>query len=279
MEELEIQVKAIGMEFAVEWAPALTAVLGLFKQISPGPAAMRQGLAGMLTGISTTLKQIPGIGPLAGAGLDQWIKALNTKAAPATPGEMAAEARKNLVDSIASMEQSLDREIATFGKSAGAVREYELAQKGATQADLAAVHAKDQKLDQMREEAKLQDEAAKFRERNKSPLDHFKDTIGEVNKLSASGLLGGADAAGAMAAAVQELQHALGGVAGRNAGTPSLFGSQEAFSDTIHAGDQQQGMQQQIVQLLQQANDAQSQTKEYCKQIADELKQLGVAGN
>ena len=72
------------------------------------------------------------------------------------------EAFENLerVGDILDMEKDLQKQIATFDQSAGAVKIYELAMEGATDAQLAQVRALNEQLEGMEKQKKAAEEAA-----------------------------------------------------------------------------------------------------------------------
>ena len=284
LKEMDEAWRKIGGSIAVAVAPMVKGLAERISNLAPGASGGGM-LDKILGGAGDYANFLSKFNPIVrfwrdtfrmGKGSDQ------SGAAGETEKQLAlAETLGKQKDAIADFEGHLRRQIETWGQSAEAAGLYDLKLKGIKDGQLAVASSMVKQIEGLRERDKLQKEADKIHEQNKSPLDKFKETLSEIDKLRKANLLSGDDAIMAKAAAVNDLERAVGRIDDRtSAGAAAVFGSQEAYSDMIHANDPSRAnAADRLAELLQQANEQQRQIAENTKDTAKALQNLNVAGN
>lgn len=133
--------------------------------------------------------------------------------------------RTELFEALKHTREELERNVATFGKGADAIKLYELQQKGATRADLAGVAGMQQKLAALEKTKALQDEARDVLKEMQTPAEQFTAKAARLQEM----LVSGAFTWEQYAAAVQFAGRALAGTGAEGAAALE-FGSAAAVS-------------------------------------------------
>jgi TP901 family phage tail tape measure protein len=119
-------------------------------------------------------------------------------------GEKAGQALAKLSTDVHNLEMDLQKQIDTFGMSADAIKLWELAQRGATDAMLEQVKALQEQLQKMKDEEEAKQEAIREAERmeedmkraaervieeTRTPLEKFEKRIDHLRELFEKGLI------------------------------------------------------------------------------------------
>jgi len=84
---------------------------------------------------------------------------------------------------IGELEDEIKKQIATFGMHSDEIKQWELAQRGATDAQLDGVRALSKKLRALEDEKKAMEKAEKIMQKYASPMERFKKTEEELKGL------------------------------------------------------------------------------------------------